>query len=120
MPLFNPQNNVVAKDLTLIPLALEIDANTNDLSIESDGVFYSFIAITNTSGGSVNLTGVLQEHDGHFLRLYNSTNSGGNIVLKQNDGASAEGNRFEFQGGADVTLAPGQYQTLTYIENAWR
>ena len=120
MPLFSPQDHIVAKDLMLIPLPLSIAANTDDLPIEDDGVYYSFIVITNTSGGSVNLTGVLQEHGGHFLRLYNSTASGGNIVLKQNDAGSAVGNRFEFQGGADVTLAPGQYQTLTYIENAWR
>lgn len=80
----------------------------NDLAIGAS----TFFRMSNTSGGSVNLTGIVAGVDGQKLYLRNiGTQS---IVLKNQSASSAAANRFLFTTGADITLAANGSVSLMY------
>lgn len=81
----------------------ELTGNTNNLNI----VDASYIALNNTSEGSVDLTGLtLHTHPDtmvHKTILYNI--SVDDIVIKHNSASSSAGNKIFTQSGLDVTLS---------------
>ena len=97
------------------PFIIDITANTDDL----DSNNYSLLVITNTTGGSLNITGSVAKDDGYILGIYNSETSTGNVVLKYNT-TSAAANQFKNFTGVDITLTPGKFFRFFYYENKWR
>ena len=75
----------------------------------------SIHAINNTSGGTLNITGVVEGFDGQFKWLVNKSASGDSIVLKHNDSGSSSRNRFLCAGEADITLAKYEWARIFYL-----
>ena len=112
-------NEMKCSGYVIEPTPLTITTNQDDLTITYDNSYISFYVLTNVTS-SLNITGLVAEDDGHQMKIYNSSSSSQNIVLKHSDVNSAVDNRFYFQSVSDITLTPGQSANLTYCESAWR
>lgn len=85
---------------------------TSIASSQNDYPLDSFIThLSNTSGGSINITGIAFQ-DVTWYRIYNIGSQ--DIVLKNQDGASAPSSQFKFSTGADLTLGPLETIDLMY------
>jgi hypothetical protein len=112
-------SEMICSGYTIKPQSLTISTNQDDLTLTYDNSTISFYVLTNTTS-SLDITGLMVEDDGHQMKIYNSSNSTENIVLKHDSSSSSEVNRFYFQSTSDITLTPGQSVDLVYIESAWR
>lgn len=101
------------------PLVVTLAGNSNNQSIETPAnVVANYILLNNTSGGSVNLTGIQVTLSstgvivpGTEIVLLNISTQ--NVVIKY-DTTSTAANRFFTISGADVTLAQHQSIRLRY------
>lgn len=86
-----------------------ISANTNNLAVGVN----EFINLSNTSGGKLNITGIVAQAENTIKRLFNSGTA--SLVLIGDSSSSTAANRFT--NGA--SLAPGQIVTIFYNGIRW-
>lgn len=95
------------------PFLITLAGSSNNQAIKlSSGVNANYILLNNTSGGSVDLTGLVAPDSGSELVLLNI--SAQNVVIKNNSGSSSAANRIYTISAADVTLAQHASIRLRY------
>jgi len=102
----------------LVPNNLTITTNQDNYSIVNGDEAFSLIKLMNSTS-SLDITGFIAQEEGFYLTIYNSINSTYNIVLKHDTTSTAE-NRIDNRAGADITLAPGEFTILLYLDERWR
>ena len=101
----------VASSNSNIPFKIDLGANTNNQYIKvGSGVHANYVILNNTTGASVDLTGIVAVEAGFEIVLLNM--SAQNIVIKNDSASSSVGNKLYTLSGADVTLA--QHQSIRF------
>lgn len=85
----------------------------NNYSVDGSS---TYIRLNNTSGGSIDLTGINNTSvaNGRSITLVNTSAASADIiVIRHHNGSSTSGNQFDLPGGGDIILA--QRGTATFI-----
>jgi hypothetical protein len=92
-------------------LSASVNAEIDDYTLDPAATFIRF---TNTSAGSIDLTGISNAgiRDGRMITLANLGAQG--IVIKHNNSQSLVGNRIDLPGASDIILGPKGVATFIY------